>query len=86
MEKLPQRLTTIAACVLSAMDDPYQHLVEIAKHLESFDSRQEITSALDELEFIYEVLAPEQQELASQLLERLSGRLISLDASENDDA
>lgn len=68
------------------MDDPYQRLVDIAQHLEAFESHQQVTNALDELEFIHEVLAPEHQDLANQLMERLSARRQSLSASKRRDA
>jgi hypothetical protein len=45
---------------LSLWDDLYQQLIEIVKQLEVFESREEITRALDELELIHEVLTPEQ--------------------------
>lgn len=54
--------------------DPYQRLIEIARHLETLESPEAITGALDELEFIQELLPPEQQDLAHQLMERLSAR------------
>lgn len=67
------------------MDDPYHRLIEIAKRLESFNSHDEVTKALDELEFVHELLAPEQQELAAQLTERLSVRIRRLGASNDGD-
>ena len=57
--------------------DPY--LVEIAKRLDTLDDRREITEALDRLEFLYDALDSEQQDLASQLMGKLQQRLQSLD-------
>lgn len=66
--------------------DPYQRLIEIARHLETFESREAITGALDELEFIQELLPPEQQDLAHQLMERLSARRQIARDTQHDDA
>ncbi|MGF1612752.1 MAG: hypothetical protein ACFCVA_02240 [Gammaproteobacteria bacterium] len=65
--------------------DPYQRLIEIARHLETFESREAITRVIDELEFIQELLPPEQQDLANQLMERWSaGRQIASDTQYDD--
>ena len=55
--------------------DPF--LVDIAKRLDTLDDRQEIAEALDELEFLYEALDSEQQDLASDLMSKLQRRLRS---------
>lgn len=60
------------------MDSPYQQLIEIARHLERFESPAEVTKVMDEVEFIHELLEPEEQDLAIQLMERLTARLRSL--------
>ena len=54
-------------------------LVDIARRLETLDDRQEIGRALDELDFLYDALDSEQQDLASQLIAKLQGRLHGLD-------
>lgn len=54
-------------------------LVDIARRLETLDDRKEIGRALDELEFLYDALDSEQQDLASQLIAKLQGRLHGLD-------
>ncbi len=56
--------------------DPF--LIDIAKRLDALDDRREIVEALDQLEFLYEALDSEQQDLASQLMGRLQQRLNSL--------
>ncbi len=56
--------------------DPF--LIDIAKRLDALDDRREIVEALDQLEFLYEALDSEQQDLASQLMGRLQQRLDSL--------
>ena len=56
--------------------DPF--LVDIAKRLDTLDERREIDQALDKLEFLYEALDSEQQDLASSLMAKLQRRLRSL--------
>ncbi len=56
--------------------DPF--LVDLAKRLNTLDDRREIVEALDELEFLYEALDSEQQDLASQLMSKLQNRLRSI--------
>ncbi len=56
--------------------DPF--LVDIAKRLDTLDDRQEIAEALDELEFLFEALDSEQQDLASDLMSKLQRRLRSV--------
>jgi hypothetical protein len=53
--------------------DPF--LVDIARRLDTLDDRREIDEALDKLEFLYEALDSEQQELASELMAKLQRRL-----------
>ena len=55
-------------------------LVDIAGRLDTLDSRREIIRVLDELEFLYDALDSDQQELASQLIAMLQGRLRGLDS------
>ncbi len=52
-------------------------LVDLARRLNTLDDRQEIAEALDELEFLYEALDSEQQDLASDLMSKLQRRLRS---------
>ena len=54
-------------------------LVDIARRLDTLDDRREIGRALDELEFLYDALDSEQQDLASQLMAALQGRLRRFD-------
>ncbi len=58
--------------------EPYQYLAKAAAALEKLNSREEINKLLDELEFIYEALESESQDLATQLIERLHARLKSM--------
>jgi hypothetical protein len=58
--------------------DPY--LVEIARRADHLDDAGEVQQAMDKLEFLYEALDPDQQDLASELLARLARRLEALRA------
>jgi hypothetical protein len=53
--------------------DPY--LAEIAQRLGELRARADIDEALDRIEFLYDALDSEQQDLAAQLIERLRARL-----------
>ena len=55
--------------------EPYRYLEQVAARLDTLDDRDEINRILDELEFLYEALDPEFQDLASDLIARLSERL-----------
>lgn len=54
---------------------PYHYLEQAGAALESLDSANEIEKVLDELEIIYELLDPEFQDLADDLIGRLNGKL-----------
>ena len=58
--------------------EPYRYLEEVARRIDTLDDREEITTVLDELEFPHEALEPEFQDLASDLMARLSGRLAAM--------
>jgi len=53
--------------------DPY--LVDLAQRVDNLGDPREVEQAMDKLEFLYEVLDPDQQEAAAVLLERLTRRL-----------
>jgi hypothetical protein len=55
------------------MVDPY--LADLARRLDGLRARAEIEEAMDKLEFLYEALDPDQQELAERLLAELARRL-----------
>ena len=55
--------------------DPYAYLQQVAGALDRLRQRQEIEVVLDELEYLYEVLDPELQHLADDLIGQLRQRL-----------
>jgi len=55
--------------------DPYAYMQQVAGVLDTLDDHDRINTLLDELEYLYEVLDPELQPLADDLIARLRGRL-----------
>ena len=58
--------------------DPLGYMQQVAGSLEQINSRQELETVLDEVEYLFEVLDPELQDFAYQLLERIQSKLSSL--------
>jgi hypothetical protein len=55
--------------------DPYAYMQQVAGILDTLDDPDRVNTLLDELEYLYEVLDPELQPLADDLIARLRGRL-----------
>ena len=55
--------------------DPFQYLQQVSENFDLINSREEINAVLDELEFVYELLEPEFQNLASELIAKLTEKL-----------
>jgi hypothetical protein len=55
--------------------DPYAYLQQVGSALDRLRERREIEVVLDELEYLYEVLDPELQHLADDLIGQLRRRL-----------
>lgn len=55
--------------------DPYAYLQQVAGALDQLTERRQIEVVLDELEYLYEVLDPELQHLADDLIARVRQRL-----------
>ena len=58
--------------------DPYAYMQQVAGALDTLADRRKIDTLLDELEYLYEVLDPELQPLADDLIARLRARLAEL--------
>lgn len=54
---------------------PYRTLHDIARALPELTRREDIIMALDELEFLFEVIPPELQEYAEPVIEALRKKL-----------
>lgn len=55
--------------------NPYVYLQQVAGRLTQLTERSEIETLLDEVEYLYEVIDPELQESADQLIAQLRARL-----------
>jgi hypothetical protein len=55
--------------------DPYAYLHEVTQRMPSLTRRDEIETALDEVEYLFEVLPPEMQDPAYTLIEQLRAKL-----------
>jgi hypothetical protein len=50
---------------------PYKTIQEIAGRINDLNTRESITEALDELEYLFEVIPPELQDPAEELITQL---------------
>ena len=55
--------------------DPYTYLQQVASRLPELESRTEIETVLDELEYLFEVIPPEMQDNAEHLITMLREKL-----------
>ena len=55
--------------------DPYTYLQQVAGRLDKLSKRDEVETLLDEIEYLYEVMDPELQYMADDVITRLRGRL-----------
>lgn len=58
--------------------EPYRYLEQVSREFDRIRTRQEAETVLDELEFLYDALDPEFQDLCADLIERLTRRLREL--------
>jgi len=58
--------------------DPFQYLQRVSENFDSIDSRDQINTVLDELEFVFELLEPQFQHLAEDLIASLAVKLNQL--------
>jgi len=55
--------------------DPYAYLQQVAMRMHELNSRSEIETVLDEIEYLFEVIPPEMQDNAEKIIEQLRVRL-----------
>ena len=55
--------------------DPYAYMQQVAMQMHALKSRSDIETALDELEYLFEVISPEMQDNAEQLIATLREKL-----------
>lgn len=55
--------------------DPYEYMRFLATKIDQLQDRAELETALDEMEYLFEVIPPEMQEPAEQLIRLLRQKL-----------
>lgn len=55
--------------------DPYAYLAQVSGNLETLTKREQIETVLDEVEYLFEVIPPELQDMAEPLIEQLRKKL-----------
>ena len=55
--------------------DPYEYLSQVSLKIESLTQQDEIETVLDEVEYLYEVIPPDLQNLADPIIDELRKRL-----------
>ena len=55
--------------------DPYEYLNQVALNLDRLTRREQVETVLDEVEYLFEVIPPEMQDQAENLVELLRKRL-----------
>lgn len=55
--------------------DPYSYLQQVSQQMPSLNTRAEIEPVLDEIEYLFEVIAPDMQDGAEQLISMLRKKL-----------
>ena len=58
--------------------DPYGYMQQVAGNLDQINSRQELETVLDEVEYLFEVLDPELQDFGYELIDRIQSKLANL--------
>ncbi len=57
------------------LPDPHVFMREVARRLPDLNRRAEIEPVLDDLEYLFEVMPPEMQDPAYQLIDQLRAKL-----------
>jgi len=55
--------------------DPYGYLTKVSRAMDTLTQRDEIETALDEVEYLFEVIPPELQDLAEPIIQALRRKL-----------
>jgi hypothetical protein len=55
--------------------DPYAYMNQVAEKLDSLTRRDQVEKALDDVEYLFEVIPPEMQDQAEALIDALRKRL-----------
>jgi len=55
--------------------DPYAYLRQVASQMDTLTTRSRIETVLDEVEYLFEVIPPDMQELAEPIIQQLREKL-----------
>jgi len=55
--------------------DPYGYLAKVSRTMDTLTQRDQIETLLDEVEYLFEVIPPELQDLAEPIIQALRGKL-----------
>jgi len=55
--------------------DPYSYLAEVSRTLDTLTQRDQIETVLDQVEYLFEVIPPELQDLAEPVIQVLRKKL-----------
>lgn len=55
--------------------DPYEYMNQVSINLDNLDNREDVEEILDRLEYLFEVIPPELQELAEDLMAQVRQKL-----------
>ena len=55
--------------------DPYKYLAKVSRTIDALRQRDQIETVLDEVEYLFEVIPPELQDLAETIIEALRKKL-----------
>ena len=55
--------------------DPYEYMNQVSINLDNVDNREDVEEILDRLEYLFEVIPPELQELAENLMAQVRKKL-----------
>jgi hypothetical protein len=55
--------------------DPYAYLQQVTRNLATLTERKQIETVLDEVEYLFEIIPPELQELAEPVIATLREKL-----------
>ena len=59
--------------------DPYAYMQQVSVRLHELQTRAEIETVLDEMEYLFEVIPPDDQDTAEQLISLLREKLKDAD-------
>ena len=59
--------------------DPYAYMEQVAVKMNELTTKQEIETVRDEMEYLFEVIPPDYQDTAEELISQLRSKLADAD-------